>query len=125
MKTLTLNAWGKDHPITFNLDHYAENGNLYVGMICHDEGYSESWSNLTVNLSVKCDSNCAFIDVNNNGQEILLWLIKNSLGDLTGRMQPSGFCLFPEFKFNMPELLKYTENNTLYEDLLMEQQEQM
>jgi hypothetical protein len=107
MQTLTLNAWGADHPIAFRLDHYADNRNLYVGMITWEDGWEEPWSDLTVNLDVKCAEDCAFIDTNNNGEKILLWLIQNNLGDLTGRMQPSGFCLFPEFKFNMEELMKY------------------
>lgn len=107
MQRLTLNAWGADHPITFHLANYAENNNLYVGMITHYEGYPEPYGDLTVNLSVKCAENCAFIDTNNCGEKILLWLIENKLGDLTGRMQPSGFCLFPEFEFDMNELMKY------------------
>lgn len=108
MKTINLNAWGSDHPITFDLNHYANNGNLYVGMIVWDHPkFPEHWSDLTVNLGVKCAEDCAFIDTNNNGEKILLWLIENKLGNLTGRMQPSGFCLFPEFKFNMEELMKY------------------
>ena len=109
MNTLNLNAWGKNHAITFELNNYTENGNLYVGMICHDDGWPEPWSSLTVNLSVKCGENCAFIDTNNNGEEIINWLISNKLGKLTGRMQPSGWCLFPEFAFNMEELQKYIE----------------
>ncbi len=113
MSRLTLNAWGKDHPITFRLNHYADNGNLYVGMVTHEDGYAEPWSDLTVNLDVKCAEDCAFIDTNNNGEQILLWLIQNKLGDLTGRMQPSGFCLFPEFKFNMDELMKYVPDKML------------
>lgn len=107
MNTLNLNAWGNNHPITFELDHYCENGNLYVGMICHDEGWPEPWSDLTVNLSVKCNENCALIDTNNNGEEIINWLISNKLGKLTGRILPSGWCVFPEFEFNMEELQKY------------------
>ena len=67
MNKLTLNRYGRSHPITFNLDHYAENGNLYLGMITSIDGYYEPWSDLTVNLSVKCKGNCAFIDINNNG----------------------------------------------------------
>lgn len=107
MQRLTLNAWGADHPITFHLANYAENNNLYVGMITHYEGYPEPYDDLTVNLSVKCAEDCAFIDTNNCGEKILLWLIENKLGNLTGRMQSSGFCLFPEFKFDMNELMKY------------------
>ena len=33
MNTLTLNAWGSNHKITLHTNHYAENGNLYVGLV--------------------------------------------------------------------------------------------
>ena len=124
METLTLNAWGTNHPISFKLDHYADNGNLYVGMITWEEGWEEPWSDLTVNLGVKCADNCAFIDTNNNGENIVEWLIANNLATLTENIRASGWCVYPEMRFNMPELLKYTEDS-LYADLLMEQQEQM
>lgn len=107
MQTLNWNAWGKDHPVTFRLDNYSENGNLYVGMITWEEGWPEPWSDLTVNLSVKCAKDCAFIDTNNNSDRIVEWLITNKLATLTGRIQQSGFCVYPEMKFNMVELRKY------------------
>ena len=107
MNTLTLNAWGKDHPITFRLDHYADNNNLYVGMITWEDDYAEPWSDLTVNLGVKLEPNIAFIDINNNGWQIIDWLVKNNLGKPTKLEMISGFCTYPEFEFNMEELMKY------------------
>ena len=104
---LILNKWGSDHPITFELASYSENGNLYVGMFTEDEGYTVPWSGLTVNLSVKCAPNRAFIDVNNNGSNIINWLERNNLGRATGASMPSGWCIYPEFEFNMDELMKH------------------
>ena len=104
---LILNKWGSNHSMTFELSSYVENGNLYVGLISHDEGYPEPWQNLTVNLGEKCKDNCAFIDVNNNGSAIIDWLIVNGLGDVTGKIIPSGFCMYPEFEFDMDELMKH------------------
>lgn len=112
MKTLNLNAWGKDHPMTFETNTY-NNGNLYVGLISHDEGYPEPWQNLTVNLDKKCEPNCGYIDVNNNGNQILEWLYSNGLGHLTGGMERSGFVVYPEFKFNMDRLKEFMDNGTL------------
>jgi hypothetical protein len=109
MNTLTLNAWGAEHPITFHLDNYAENNNLYVGMITHYEGYPEPYGDLTVNLSIKCAENCAFIDTNNCNDRVVEWLITNKLATLTGRVQQSGFCVYPEMKFDMVELAKYIQ----------------
>lgn len=125
MKTLTLNAWGKDHPISFTLNKYADNGNLYVGMLTHEDGFPEPWSDLTVNLGIECLEGFAFIDTNNN-PGIIGWLEANNLGKRTYNLVPSGFCMYEEFYFNMPELLKYTEDeDALYEDLHLEQLEQM
>jgi hypothetical protein len=113
MKTLNLKAWGKDHPITFTLSEYVDNGNLYVGMLTLEEGWPEPWSDLTVNLGVKCAKDCAFIDTNNNnGRTIIDWLIEHNLGDFTERVCKSGFCLYPEFRFNMDELMKYVTSDS-------------
>ena len=106
---IAMFKYGKSHPMTFRTSAYAENGNLYVGLLTHEEGYPEPWSDLTVNLSVKCGAGCAFIDTNNNGNEIIDWLINHGLGYLTGRTRVSGFCLYPEFKFNMSTLARYIE----------------
>ena len=104
---LTLTKYGTEHQMTFKLASYAENGNLYVGLLTHEEGYPVPWQNLTVNLSVKCKDNCAFIDTNNNGEEILGWLEENGLGRMTGNIMPSGWCVYPEFEFNMEKLMEH------------------
>lgn len=107
MKTLSMYAWGKVHPMTFETANYADNGNLYVGLRTNIEGYPEPWSDLTVNLGVPCKENCGFIDTNNNGNGIIDWLVENELGELTGRIKASGFCMYPEFRFNMEKLREY------------------
>lgn len=106
---LNLIKYDAVHPMTFELNRYMDNGNLYVGLITHEDGYPAPWQNLTVNLGVKCEENCAFIDVNNNGNEIVAWLISHKLGKITGKVRSSGFCVYPEFEFNMKELRKYIE----------------
>lgn len=113
MAKLKLNAWGREHQITLHTNTYANNGNLYVGMDCWEDigngEYAEPWGDLTVNLGFKCKPNCAFIDVNDNGAEIISWLIANKLGKPTGLLMPSGFCMYPEFEFDMNEVQKYVE----------------
>ena len=104
---INMNKYGKNHPMTFELASYAENSNLYVGLITNEEGYPEPWQNLTVNLSVQCAKDCAFIDTNNNGEEIIDWLVKNKLGKPTGKIKVSGWCVYPEFKFNMKALAEH------------------
>ena len=110
MKTLTLNAWGENHSISFELANYADNDNLYVGMITHEDGYPEPWSDLTVNLGIPLPMGTAFIDTNNN-PGIIGWLEANNLGKRSGRAVQSGFCTFEVFYFNMDELMKYVSSD--------------
>lgn len=107
MKNLILKRYGNEYPMTFNLNNYKNNGNLYIGMITNTEGYDEHWSDLTVNFATKCEENCAYIDTNNNGDGIIAWLEEHGLGNATGKYKKSGFCWYPEFKFNMENLLQY------------------
>jgi hypothetical protein len=113
MARLKLTAWGKEHEITLDISHYANNDNLYIGLVCWEDigngEYPEPWSDLTVNLDIRCRPNCAFIDINDNGKEIIDWLMANKLGTPTGRVAHSGFCAYPEFEFNMNEVNKYVE----------------
>ena len=104
---INLHKYGKDHPINFQLANYVDNGNLYIGMLTNEDGYPEQWQNLTVNLSVKCADDCAYIDINNNGNDIIGWLESNGLGHCTGNMMPSGWCVYPEFRFNMEALMQH------------------
>ena len=106
---INLKKYGKNHPMTFELNNYLDNGSLYVGLLTNEEGYPEPWQNLTVNLDASrfCKPNCAYIDTNNNGVGIIDWLEENGLGQETGRIGMSGFCAYPEFEFNMEALEKH------------------
>lgn len=106
---LIMHKYDEDFQMHFVLDNYAENGNLYVGLYAYDEEFKQiiPWQNLTVNLSIPCKPNRAFIDTNNNGNEIINWLEQNGLGFATGKLMPSGFCIYPEFEFNMEALMPH------------------
>lgn len=91
--------YGADRKIALVKNTYTQNDNLAIQMISHDGEFPEPWNSLTVNLSGKCDTDCAFIDVNNNGADIINWLIKNDIAHPTGRTEVSGFCAYPEVKF--------------------------
>lgn len=110
IKKLTLNTqmtFGQDIPVFFRIDHYVSNDNLFVGLVTDRDGFYEPWNDLTTNIGRFCEPNCSFIDINNNGIDVLDWLLANHLGELTGRVECSGFCDYPEFRFNMDELNKY------------------
>ena len=104
---LNLTKYGETNAMSFQLGNYVVDKNLYVSLLYDEGGCLIPWSNLTVNLGIKCADNCAFIDTNNNGNDIITWLEENGLGKLTGRTGESGWCLYPEFEFNMDELMKH------------------
>lgn len=106
MKTLKLERYGKDHQVCFSTARYYNN-NLCVKILeCETNGIV-LWSYLTVNFDIRCPEHCAFIDVNNNGDRIVEWVITHGLGHLTGRICESGFCTYPEVVFNMEKLEEY------------------
>jgi len=112
MDKIMLNTrFGTTIPVTFRKSNYVDNNNLYIGIVCWDEGFPEPWSDLTVNLWwFKCDEDCALIDTNNNGEQIIDWLIENNIAVPTGRKEISGFCVYPEVRFNKEFLAKLDEN---------------
>ena len=98
MKTFPLENYGTTRPIQLQVAAYM-NGNLAIEMITWEDGCPEPWNTLTVNLTWQCEKDCAFIDTNNNGKEILIWLKKHELAAPTGRELKSGFCTYPEYRF--------------------------
>lgn len=93
-----LKRYGKIYPITLEIASYRE-GNLGIQMYSWEEGEPEPWNTLTVNLEGIRETDCAFIDVNNNGQDILVWITRYGLAVPTGIKKNSGFCSYPEYRF--------------------------
>lgn len=99
-KIMLKTQFGKSIPVTFRKSTYVDFNNLYVGLISWEEGYPETWGDLTVNLGVPIESDCAFIDTNNCGDGIIDWLIENNIAIPTGDAARSGFCIYPKVRFN-------------------------
>lgn len=89
--------------------------NIAIQLYSRSEEGLNPLSVLTTNLgefvSVK---NAAYIDTNNNGANVIDWLIKNGFGQATQFTKHSGFCEYPLFVFN-EELLKKIDYNNNYE----------
>lgn len=86
------------YSITLEVATYLE-GNLAIQMVNWADGYPEPWDTLTVNLDGIRDKDCAFINVNNNGKEILTWIIRYGFAVPTGNWKNSGYCSYPEYRF--------------------------
>ena len=104
MKTFEFEKYGKKYNMRLQLLSYP-NDNLAIQMLhCEDEEW-EIWNVLTVNLGDTRPLNCAYIDTNNNGREILSWIVRHGLAVPTGHTATSGFCTYSEYRFR-PEILK-------------------
>ena len=94
-----------DAAITRNL--YVDGERLYVGMYTFDpeDGFWEMWCDITVNLPDEpvTDENCGYVDVN-NAPYLPRFLEDNGLAEWTGKYGYSGFCQYPEFRFNIDRL---------------------
>lgn len=97
--------WGGTERVLPKLAMYTENNNLYVGLDFFDTD-CDTWlpyADVTVNVGALPYLESA-IDTNNNGQGIIAFLVENGFGELTGDAIPSGFCVFPVFRFNEEKL---------------------
>lgn len=101
---LKLTHYGKKVPLELQVRSYYNNGNLALLLVDWSGDHPESWGDLTVNLGCSSEKDCAFVDANDMGENILPWIEKNGLGTPTGRTQCSGFVTYPEYRFNADRL---------------------
>ena len=100
-------AWGQEFDLALSCDRYVMGGGLAIELLEIEDGMPEPFSGLTVNLKeYPCEEGCAFVDVNNFPEAVEL-IEKYKLGEATGRMGISGWCAYPEYRFDMKEIEKY------------------
>ena len=106
---MTLTLLHKDGKWVFPLVTYYQHGlgtPLCLALLAYveDSNEFESEAVITVNLpGVERSAGCQFIDTNNNGEEVLDWLMLYGLCTPTGRYAVSGFCKYPEVDFYQSE----------------------
>ena len=105
MKTFDLEKYGTIHKIQLSVTAYCDGGGLAVVMTDWESGEAEPWNVLTVNMDSACPRDCAYIDTNNNDEDILAWIVRHGLAAPTGRYGYSGYCRYPEYRFR-PEILR-------------------
>lgn len=83
---------------------------LYLGLLTEDEdfGFMSPYCDITVNLPDEplSGENCGFVDTN-NAPFLPDWLEENGLAEPTGMFGFSGWCAYPEYRFNMDEIHKH------------------
>lgn len=107
MKTLELKRFGKLYTVTLVPACYMNNRSLAIQIMYRDGQDWEPYGTLTTNLSGAPEKNKAYVDINNLGAEVLGWIKENGLGEPTGKMKKSGFCQYPEVKFNEEALKQF------------------
>ena len=104
-KFYNLKVWGEEYKIKLNRSTYCYNDSLAI--ICYTDE-QEEFAILTTCINEKPNNNCAFVDTNN-----CAWaekfLQENNIATPTGRMGESGFCFYPEYKFNIDEIEELKE----------------
>lgn len=106
MKTMKLNAWGKKYNLCIEVCKYEQNGNLALQLYYQDKKYWEPFAIFTVNIGKKCAQECSYVDTNDCPWAPAL-IEKYKLGEHTGEFGFSGYCVYPEYRFNMSEIEKY------------------
>ena len=101
---LELSWQGETIPLELHVRSYYSGGNLALLLVDWSSGEPEDWGDLTVNLGRRLQRDCAFVDVNDLGQEILSWVEKNRLGKPICRVEHSGFVTYPEYQFQADRL---------------------
>ena len=121
---LELEWDGKKVPLELQVRAYYCGGALALMLADWTSGEPEPWADLTVNLGGPDKKDCAFVDVNKLGQDILPWIEQNGLGQPTGRSQRSGFVVYPEYRFDSERLKELDdEGYKVYVQLLEKRRE--
>ena len=121
---LELEWEGKKVPLELQVRAYYCGGALALMLADWTSGEPEPWADLTVNLGEPDKKDCAFVDVNKLGQDILPWIEQNGLGRPTGRSQRSGFVVYPEYRFDSERLKELDdEGYRVYVQLLEKRRE--
>ena len=108
-----LSKTGRTHPVTLQFGKYSCNNKLAVQLVEAAAPWSP-FATLTVNLpdiptevmkmwfgsNMPDESTLAFVDTNTCpwAEE---FLVDNNIAENTGISMPSGFCMYPLYKFNV------------------------
>lgn len=120
-KALLELPWqGETLSLELQVRSYYNASKLALMLVDWSGGEPEPWGDLTVNLGIPTEKDCAFVDVNDLEEGILPWIEKNGLGKPTGRSQRSGFVAYPEYRFDPKRLLElddhgYQEHSRRYD----------
>ena len=110
VKMMHFKLYGFDYDVCIEVGTYLRGGGLCLQLHSMTDGDLEPYARITTNLSsfppAPC---CAFLDTN-NVEPIQKLVQQYKLGKPTGRIGQSGYCTYPEYRFDMQEIKKYCIN---------------
>jgi hypothetical protein len=110
LKFMQYSAWGTTYDTCVEVGSYLCGGGLYLSLQDRCEDGLEPFADITVNLpEYRPAADCAFVDTNNLGQAEQL-IAEYKLGRPTGRFARSGYCTYPEYRFDMEKVREYCIN---------------
>ncbi len=89
--------------VIFDIQQYMDQDNLYIGLLCNEDGYIEPFADLTVNLGGDMPNYCAYVDTNNL-PDAESFIQEHELGTFTGFTKRSGYCEYPLYMFEPDKL---------------------
>ena len=102
MKATVKTFFGQEE-VNIEVTTYANNKTLAIQLWCEDGPFAT----LTVNLpDSQHNAECQYVDTN-NCPWAEQFIEEYNLGAFTGYYGFSGFCMYPEYRFNIEELKKY------------------
>ena len=107
-KTIRLPFYQIPARVVFHVGKYATNDNLYIEAYKPRWRGYECWDDLTVNTGAALPPDCACIDVNKHGMELIEQLEKKKLGVRTEQVIDRGYCSYPVFRFRLDKIRKHT-----------------
>lgn len=90
------------YPVSINVSTYTTNNNLYVGMITREDGFTEPFGDISVNIDNLPPYHAA-LDTNNL-PHVAEFVESQGLGKPTGVLLTSGYCTYPVFEFDRDAL---------------------
>lgn len=103
-KTLFYHSeYGGDTEVSLEVQSYSNNGRIYIGLICNEDGEPEPFASVTVNIDAPAPDYCGYLDTNNLSN-VEKFITENDLGEFSGFTGSSGYCQYPLYIFNVDKL---------------------
>ena len=94
-----------EYPVTVKVNGYADNGNLYVGLIsANEDDAGEPFAHITVNTEIYMPPYTAAIKNYSENEQAVNFLTDNNFGKLIGPDIMNEYVLLPVFEFDKEKL---------------------